>query len=164
MIASFQDRASFNPAATSDSIFETAAGIDAAAEGIDEAAYLEEGNNSDWEHADRRSSTKKKKKKKKKGGSVLSASSLDQTMVTYIGKLSSKIDEGKNDVEKKVELAGQFKSMSDSLGGRIKAAYQMPAFRVFLDRDEKRELKRYAAVQEAPSDDEGLVTNSSNNT
>ena len=162
MIESFQDRASFNPAATSDSIFETAAGIDAAAEGIDEDAYFEEGNNSDWEHADRRSSTKKKKKKK--GGSFLSGSSLDQTMVTYIGKLSSKIDEGKNDIEKKVELAGQFKSMSDSLGGRIKAAYQMPAFRVFLDRDEKRELKRYAAAQEAPSDDEGLVTNSSNNT
>lgn len=153
MIESFQDRASFNPAATSDSIFETAAGIDEAAAGIDEAAYLEEGANSDWEQADRRSSTKKKKKKKK-GGSVLSGSSLDQMMGTYIGKLSSKMDEGKNDVEKKVELAGQFKSMSDSLGGRIKAAYMVPAFRDFLDRDEKRELKSYAASQEAPSDDE----------
>ena len=73
-------------------------------------------------------------------------------MSTYLGKLSKKMD--KTDVELQVELATQFKSMSDALGSRIKAAYSVTEFHQFLDRDEKRELKSYAAAQSANSDEE----------
>ena len=47
--------------------------------------------------------------------------------------------------------------MKDSLGGAIKAAHAIKEFEQFLGRDERRQLKRCAASQKAPSssDDEG---------
>ena len=143
MIASFQDRASFDPGLTSDGLFEGAG--DAVGD-----PNFEEGNDEEWDENERRSTSTKKKKKRK--GTVPNVASLDQNMSTYLGlgKLSKNMD--KTDVELQVELATQFKSMSDALGSRIKAAYSVDKFRQFLDRDEKRELKSYAAAQAGDSD------------
>ena len=143
LIASFQDRASFDPGLTSDGLFEGAG--DAVGD-----PNFEEGNEEEWDENERRSTSTKKKKKRK--GTVPNVPSLDQNMSTYLGKLSKNMD--KTDVELQVELATQFKSMSDALGSRIKAAYSVDKFRQFLDRDEKRELKSYAAAQSGDSDAE----------
>lgn len=142
LITSFQDRASFDPGLTSDRLFEGAA--DAVGDPNFEECSWEEWN----ENEPRSTSTKKKKKGRK--GSVPNVASLDHNMSTYLGKLSKNMD--KTDVELQVELANQFKSMSDALGSRIKAAYSVDKFHQFLDRDEKRELKSYAAAQSADSD------------
>eukprot|EP00956_Cyclotella_meneghiniana_P045811 scaffold385712_cov106-Cyclotella_meneghiniana.AAC.1 len=155
----YQDRASFDPKSTSDTLFEgvdvendggDAAAIPGADDEADAAAFHGDSN---WDGDERRSSVKKNKKKKG-GGTAPAHSSVDRQLLRYLDKLDKSVDKEKSAVEKHVELAAQFKSMKDSLGGPIKAAYAMKEFEQFLDRDERRELKRYAATQAAPSSEE----------
>ena len=55
----------------------------------------------------------------------------------------------------KVELAENFKKMSDAMGSKIKASYQCKEFVVLLDKKEKKELKIYTKEQEEDSSKDG---------
>ena len=52
------------------------------------------------------------------------------------------------------KLMSAFKEAKEAMGCPVKAAYQCPSFVRFLDKAEKRELKRYAAEQEAEESEE----------
>lgn len=52
------------------------------------------------------------------------------------------------------KLMSAFKEAKEAMGCPVKAAYQCPSFVRFLDKAEKRELKRYAAEQDAEESEE----------
>ena len=52
------------------------------------------------------------------------------------------------------KLMSAFKEAKEAMGCPVKAAYQCPSFVRFLDKAEKRELKRYAAEQEKDDSDD----------
>jgi hypothetical protein len=53
-----------------------------------------------------------------------------------------------------VELAEQFRRMSDALGSKVKAAYNCAEFVQFLDKSERVELKKYKRDMATADDDD----------
>ena len=99
--------------------------------------------------------SKSTRKSKKSKTNHPQTNSLEYLLTSIArGELEKQKKQSKdNSIAQKVELAEQFKRMSDALGGsKIKAAYHCKEFVVLLDKNEKAELKKYADEQESDSD------------
>lgn len=151
----FNSRAGINPKNTSDNLFSTSELelYDDEYDAVDDAvtANVEQASTTAPQKTPK-SSTRKSKKSKTNHHQT---DSLDYLLTSIArGELEKQKKQSKdNSIAQKVELAEQFKRMSDALGGsKIKAAYHCKEFAVLLDKKEKDELKKYADEQESDSD------------
>ena len=129
----------------------------------EEETMLELFGPDDESSAPARSSTKKKqpqnKIKSRRRGRVLYPE--DDQFNKFMKHLMEKEREQNRPENKEMEealrstkLMSAFKEAKEAMGCPVKAAYQCPSFVRFLDKAEKRELKRYAAEQDAEDSEE----------
>lgn len=99
-------------------------------------------------------SKKSSSSKKAKNGKANDGDTFEAVMIALAKDTLTRHRSKESEASKIVALAEDFKKLSDALGSKIKAAYACSEFVQFLDKNEKRELKRYIAEQQQSSDEE----------
>jgi len=175
----FLERAGIKPAATTDELFEedddvqydsnchldnsdTGMNSDDSSDGLNEDHQKHLSDRSRRSLSTPRSNKRKDQRaSKKKLGGGAEIDGFNALLMTTAKKKSAELtkstvtNKSEDKVSKMVALMSNWKSARESMGCPIKAAYSCPEFEQFLDRNERKQLRRYRQDMEDPlsSDD-----------